>query len=433
MAVHQGAAAVRRGAIVSQPGRAIGIVAIALAPVLLGLVTWDTSGSRALVQDWIRLTGVPVVAVELLVIILALRRGFEPFRTIRTVPAWAQAALVVLILIAFANAAFVAPDGLTSAVRSSMALMHLLFALGVAHLASVSEKWRGNALWIAIVAGLGAYLILLAVFIALIPAPGRFDWLHLGLGVMNIRHVGFFSAVGAAAALGLAGGALSVRGWLASVAAASIMFGMSFWAGSRGPITGVLAAFAAGLVLIPALRSRRAVIALVASVPAGAMLSLIHTVPNAHYGIARLTVAVSQRTVDAASSGRLELWAGTWRDILHRPLFGYGEGQLALLVPEARGVFHHPHNAILQVLFQWGFIGGLCFAALALLVGWHCFRRLRAAALPLLCPFLVIATLLIMSLHDGTLFFGYPLMMIALCLGTLGADRSPRRVAGQVD
>jgi hypothetical protein len=60
------------------------MIAIGLTPVLLGLLTRDTSSSRTLVQDWVRLTGVPVMGVELLVIILALRRGFEPFRTVRT-------------------------------------------------------------------------------------------------------------------------------------------------------------------------------------------------------------------------------------------------------------------------------------------------------------------------------------------------------------
>ena len=101
-----------------QPRIALGMVAIGLTPVLLGLLTWDTSSSKTLVQNWVRLTGLPGTGVELLVIFLALRRGFEPFKTIRSAPAWAQAALVVLILIAFANAALVAPDGLTSAVHS---------------------------------------------------------------------------------------------------------------------------------------------------------------------------------------------------------------------------------------------------------------------------------------------------------------------------
>jgi O-antigen ligase len=398
-------------------------MAIALAPVLLGLASWDTESRRTLFQDLIRLTGAPVAGVELFVIIVAMRRGFEPMNAIRSFPLTARAALVVLILIAFADALLVAPDGAMSALRSCMALVHLLFALGVAHLVSVAEEWRTNSLWIAIVAGIGAYIGLVAIFIAMIPHPDRFDWLHLGLGVMNIRHVGFFSAVGAAAALGLASSAGGLRAYLAALVAASVMFGVSFWSGSRGPIAGVLAAFIAGLILIPALRSRRALLALVASVPAGALLSLVHSVPNHHYGLARLTVAVSQSTVTAASSGRLELWAGTWRAILRRPFFGYGEGQLTLVVPEALRAFHHPHNVFLQILFQWGFIGAACMLALGILVAMHCIRQVRSAGRILVCPTLVAATLLIMSLHDGTLFFGYPLMIVALCLGVLGSAR----------
>jgi hypothetical protein len=53
----------------------------------------------------------------------------------------------------------------------------------------------------------------------------------------------------------------------------------------------------------------------------------------------------------------------------------------------------------------------------------HCIRQVRSAGRILVCPTLVAATLLIMSLHDGTLFFGYPLMIVALCLGVLGSAR----------
>ena len=400
---------------------------VGLTPVLLGLLTWDLAGSSRPPHNLIRLTGFPVAFVELIVIVLALRRGFEPWKTVRGWPSWMQAALLVIILIAFADAAFVAPGGLSSALRSCMALVHLLFALGVAHLCSVSEQWRGKAPWIAIVAGMVAYLALLACFVALIPDPGRFNWLHLGLGVMNIRHVGFFSAVGAAAALGLCAGAASSRAFLAALAAAAVMFGLSFWSGSRGPIAGVIAAFALGLLLVPALRTRRAVLALFVSVPAGAALSLLHSVPNPHYGIARLATAASQSSVEAASSGRIALWAGTWREILHRPLFGHGEGQLMLIVPEALRAFHHPHNAVLQAIFQWGFVGAACALALGLVAGRACYRNVRIAGAALACPFLVAATLLIMSLHDGTLFFGYPLMLVALSLGVMGNPRLSAR------
>lgn len=195
----------------SRVGRLLGMVVIGLTPVILAVLSWDTGSTKTPLQNWLRLTGAPVVGVELLIFILAVQRGFEPLKTIRSAPAWVLVALLVLTLIAFANAAFVAPDGLTSAVHSYMALMHILFALGIAHLVAVDAKWGGTALWIVIVAGIGAYLVLLAIFVALIPEPGRFDWLHLGLGVINIRHVGFFAAVGSAAALGLAAGAASVR------------------------------------------------------------------------------------------------------------------------------------------------------------------------------------------------------------------------------
>ena len=91
--------------------------------------------------------------------------------------------------------------------------------------------------------------IAVAIFVLAIPDPARFDWLQFGLAVTNIRQTGFYAAVGAAAALGLA--AVETRrahhaGW---VAAATACFALSFWSGTRGSVVAVVAAVAAWLFM----------------------------------------------------------------------------------------------------------------------------------------------------------------------------------------
>jgi O-antigen ligase len=373
-----------------------------------------------------RFYGGPVLAIELFTIGYAFVSGFEPLRVLRSAPAWVQAALLTLVAIAFYTALVVAADRLLSVSRTLMWFSHLMFGMSVAYLSGISTEFVARYFWPTVVGGLCGYALVLVLFVAMIPDPAGFDWFHLRLAVVNVRQVGFYSAAGAAAALGLLVSQTRWSAFLASAAAASVLFCISFWSGTRGSIFAVWAAFAAGLIWFPGLRSARTLCTLVATTAFGAMLSLLHSVPNPHYGIARLAVSAVQQSAEEVSSGRLSMWLGTYQAILQRPLFGYGESQFRTAVPASLGWYNHPHNVFLQIAVQWGFVGGVCFLALSGWLAWRAYVVLGTGNKALAPAFLVLVSLLTMAMYEGTLYHTYPIMMIALSLAVIiGSKAGP--------
>ena len=390
------------------------LLLIASVPVLAALTTWDPAETGAMLTAVPRHFSLAAIAVELLVILRAMATGFKLSRAIGESPPWMRACLATLVAVAFITAAWVAVDFVNAMVRTCTLAVHLIFGLGSMHL---MRRWRPGLrelIWPAIIAGACAYMLLFPIYISAIPDPAAFDWRHFGLAVTNIRQIGPLATVGACAALGLAICEARRPRFALWVAAASLFFALSFWSGTRGSLAAIVAAFLFGLALLPALRSARAVVALVAAAMIGGALSLLHSPPDGHYGMARMSQSLARSGADAVSSGRSAIWTGTLRTIGERPLFGYGESQFRLMVAQGGGNFNHPHNVILQIALNWGIVGAFCFFLLAAAIWWKCFVRSRLDPVRLASAFLMVNALLIYSLWDGAFYYPYPIMMIAL-------------------
>lgn len=388
---------------------------VALAPVLFALLTWAPSGERTAVQGLMRFLAIPVLAVELVVVALA--AGLRPLGYLGAAPAWMKAALAALVVIALANTALVAPSPVHASIRTAMWLIHLLFGLSVARLLAPSSPDLRRTLWRYVVIGLCAYVGILALFVMAIDDPAGFDWKYFGLGVVHVRQLGFYSLVGAAAALGLAAGQAGRSYWL-SVLAASLMLGLSFWSGTRGSPVALLAALILGAILVPALRTVRLLGAAILSGAGGLLLSLIYLPPASFFGLVRISQSVSGGSVEELGSGRVAMWREALRAVGDRPLFGHGEAPMGLLIDNPYAL-NHPHNVILQVLLQWGAVGALCFFTLGAALCWRAWRRIGPAGSEAAPAFLVAASLLVMALYEGSFYHPYPVMMIAVSMAFL--------------
>lgn len=398
---------------------------VAFAPAIFALCTWNTGlpEGRGFLESQVRYFGLPILGAELFVVIVAMAAGFAPARTVRAMPRWVQAALLSLVVIAFGTALLAAPQPILAMLRTCMSALHLLFGLAAAWLIGAYHPALRTSFWPMIVAGLAAYALILCAFVASIADWRAFDWFYFGLGMIHIRQVGFYSAVGAAAALGLAAIRPGARNYLLWVGAAALLLALSFWSGTRGSLIAVLGAFGAGLLVLPGLRTMRACSALIAANAAGAALSLIPASPHPLFGLWR--IFSNYDGLDEASSGRIAMWLDTLRAIGERPWFGYGEGQFRLVVSQSQGVYNHPHNSLLQIALQWGGVGLACALAIAGSIAWRICSVARRD--PELTPaLLVAAALAVFSLYEGTLFHPYPIMMLALAIAfLLGRPVSP--------
>lgn len=402
---------------------------VASSPLIFASTTWMPSNSGNPVHRWLRDFGLPITAVESLVLWYSLRAGFQPFRSLIELPVWARAALAILIAVAFGNALFVAQNSLTAFLHACLWLIHFWFGLSVAWMITNTTNAVRSLFWPAVVMGLIFYVALVAAYVTAIPDPATFKWHLFRLGVTNIRHVGFYSTIGTAAALGLAASQKQMKTFLIWTVAAAVMLALSFWSGTRGSVVAVWASVFVGLIWFRSLRTPKAWAALMGSTILALGFSFVHTVPNKHFGLARIGSSVTRGGVDQVGSRRVSMWQSTWDAILQHPFFGHGQGQFRSTVPESLGTFNHPHNGVLQSLFDWGFVGATCFAALICLLIWRSLSGTQDPEYQRLPAFLVGASLLATSIYDGPLYYTYPLMMLGVAFAwMIGTTQSLKQV-----
>lgn len=406
------------------------IALIALTPSMMAAITWTPDNHFSVGLYLIRFLAPPVLMVEMLVIGFAMRSGFNPIAYLVALPARSAIALAGLVAIAFSTALFVAPDANTAVFRGAIALCHLLFGLSIFSLMKMTRFSAYRALWIIMIVASAAYALTMIAFISMITDYEHYDWLHFGLGVVNIRHTGFYIVPGVALTLGLIANERRASVYWLGVAILTLCFAVHFWSGSRAPILTILGSCCISAILLPQLRTRKLAIALVVSLICGAALSVFNIPNDGAYGVFRIFSTAADPAVDA-SSGRLPLWQSTIEAIWHHPLFGVGESQFIAVVPGAREILHHPHNAILQILVQWGIVGLVLMAALTITLWRKLFIIAMARSDEIAPAFLAINALLLYSLVDGVFYFIYPMMiltfLVAVCLsaGRDGGGEAP--------
>lgn len=399
-------------------------VIVLSAPLLFAIMSWDLSQSAGNVSI-LKFFSVPVLFAEFLVVLRAHASGFG-FRDL-CAPLRRRTALGAAALFVIAGASLLRPGPGTVIGLLELAswCLHGLFGLACYALLTRSPGMSDESerrLWTGAAGALLPFCVLVVGFAVQALSVPEFDWGHFGLASTNVRHLGYYSLIGASLALGLSvtsRGRLESRLW---VAVAGILLGLSLWSGSRGPLVALAVSLVAGTALLPRGRRLRLCAAAAGSVLLAVPVAAIWTPPAPQYGLARIIGSLGperQQSVDTLSSGRVTLWKRSGEAILKRPLFGHGQGRFRRAL--ADNAFNHPHNILLQTAFQWGAAGALLFLALL------CRALTRAAkaawmsgerAVP---PVMMIAGLLTMSLYDGAMFYPYPVMMLTLGLAALMA------------
>lgn len=399
---------------VSVPRQATGLsalagVALLLAAPAFALASWLVAADYPAVLFY----AFPVLATEIAVIILAVGAGFDlrgAFSQLH--PITRLGAVIWLATVLCANLIF-APVRAAAVPLLFVTLIHASFALALWSLVTSRWRLRQKGFLYCAAAGVGLFGVVFTVVILAELNNPDFDWVGVGIGITNIRQLGFYGITLVGIALGL--GAVS-RGWPWWFAALSTAFG--FWltivSGSR---VAFVAAVIAGIVVgVVGARKQRAslamlvTLALVTAIPTSYLL-----VPHESWGFDRIMDrSFTGDNVNAYTSGRLAIWKETWAAILESPLVGHGEGQFRSQVASAGNGLNHPHNALLQFLYQWGFIGT---AALALMLAStvrnlrnHTWTDVRLASIG------TATGLLAMAMLEGSLYHTYPVMIVILCL-----------------
>jgi hypothetical protein len=392
---------------------------IGLAPAILMLLTWGPDG-MSLPQVHVRGLFIPILAAEMLVIVMAVRGGI-----LSRMRGWrwsrpASAALLLLLGIAVGTA-IAAPSPVVSRTWTAIWLLHLAFGLAVADL--THRTFNPGAVAWAYVIGSVPVIAGLSLFALSVDNP-QFDWTRGWPAANHIRHLGYYFAAVIALALGLMATARSTKASVALVGVATACFAFALWTGSRGAVVGVAGGLLAGLVLVRPRRSWTIAACAAGALAVGTAIASIVPAPGPLMGVDRMVTQTVQS--GEVTTGRTTMWLQTVDAVGRRPLFGYGEAQMPTVSP-FDGLFQ-PHQVLLQVALAWGLVGLACAAVLAI---WFLMRSLavvRDSDGELLAPFLAMLVISTIAMFDNSLFNAVSVSIFAACAGII-ASRWPERAA----
>ena len=363
--------------------------------------------------------------VEFAIVIVALKAGLGGDFIAGGLRRAERIALGIVGLAFLAGLVLAAPEPLAAIERMAMRLPHLGAGIGLCYL-----LWRAGpenagdfARWFLLQPVL--HLPVLALLYWLYLDDARMNWLGGPVGFWHVRVWGMVLAVAIAAAIGLH----AVR-WerglktdLALFGVVAILIALLAWSGSRAAMLGLILSYLAAIAVVrgPLLRG---LIPVAAGVALGIVLSLGITVPNSKYGLVNTIEETGAESLDESSGGRMSLWRGSLDLLAERPLTGHGFDQFRYVYTgEPEGTVQ-PHNAVLQLLVDFGVVGGIAAIFLLLSLWWRAVGDCRQAAWKL-PGVLVLNALVVIALFDGALYHPEPLAIIAMCLGILLSQ--PRR------
>ncbi|APG62481.1 hypothetical protein LPB140_06420 [Sphingorhabdus lutea] len=393
----------------------------ALSPLFAIIFTFNLDGKYSHIQSIFRFWWMAALLAELCVIMIAMARGMTIWGALKKLQAWRGLALAIwftVIAIGIYRAPFDQIGAIFGAIIWSI---HALFAASAYHLIfnhpsdkpvevdqSISPLERLALLFGHIVA---LCAICIFAFIYLTEGKGGIEWSTDLPGQVNIRHFGYYFLPAAALCSAyLLNGNSRFRLYHAIFFIAALTF--LFWSGSRGPIfalAGILLLYIVIFFKKLAYQNIGFLLGAIAISAAGSMVIL--TPPHPSFGFFQRPLTSQVDNEWGYSSGRTALWKDTIPYIEKRPLLGYGAHQFRAIVPEARGMSRHPHNVILQALFEWGILGTIALFSLIIPMGWAILRRLFDDPIIYGPAAITISSMAAFSMIDGVFYYPLAIML----------------------
>lgn len=341
-----------------------------------------------------------------------------------------QGVLIALVAISIVySTAFARPD---LRLLIPFSVYFFLGAIAILCCVKLFSKWPRATLrwvWDGMFLSMILYLPVFAFIIAADPSEHPFGWNGVWLPVQNIRWLAALVVIAIAA--GTAGP------WRSEAASRQwdtlrpfllfILWTILFWTGSRAPVLGILGALTVLSVFGGGEGRRIALRAAKIAVPS-LLLSVTLPVPSGSFGFfTRLAKrSLTDESMNAFSSGRIEMWVASMQKIMEKPLFGSGIGQFFPATGYRFNAFHS-HSFPIESLLNLGLIGGGALIALVFGLYWNLTRKAMNYGFPrdAMPPFLVMSTILLMSLiSGGVLFFTISIYFILSVAGVWAVTKS---------
>ena len=396
------------------------VLLVALAPALHAVATWDLDGRLSSAAYALRHYSYVIVVVEICVTWLALRNNMSVSHVFRELPKGVKMLLALWLVFSLA-ALFSTTTGFSNAVFTlARYIIHGLFLISMIHLLKAATH-MDKRVWLEILsAGTVIYIIILVIFCMLVPKPDDFPWVFRLPSATNIRQIANNAGMLAIAPIALLL-AVNRRYFFRYAMALMIVLSFATWTGSRATLLGLVIGILSGIAFVRKFTSIKNVILSGLTSLSAVAASLALPVPDPSFGLVRLFGDTG--VPGDSSSGRLELWTQTWQQILQSPWIGHGSGryrdEMALHYGTA---LNHPHNFILQYLYDWGFVGGIMALLLLAILGLKIWHKSDADPMFRFVAIAAFVTICCMALIDSPLFHPLPIMIALTLIAPVFAD-----------
>lgn len=293
--------------------------------------------------------------------------------------------------------------------------IHCIFAYCVWVFISQTEKQKQLAWFVLFTFVWMTYYIYSAWYIQ--PSPYSINWVHQTPFFNNIRHSGFILIlILPILFLPLTNNIKNKT--LITIALLSLYWGLLIWTSSRGTFFASLISI--GLIAYALKDYKRIGFIIIISHLIGWIIALQFPSTGNSLNPLRLLflnfigdIPINTSTLSAQRSG---MWMETLQQFLnHNALFGYGADGYKYLTPKMLADTVHPHNSLIQLIGEYGFIGLLIIIlmSLAFLSLWK--KSDNTSTLNILCRISII-TFIVGSLVDGHLYYDFSLIYLCIFL-----------------
>lgn len=386
---------------------------IAAIPLIQALLTWSWSGQMLPIQYVIRILSITAVFGEILILMIASRGGFVSEKSFRVLPKplrWLMVIWLIFAALAFvSNLQFGSAIGLlVPALLLVRYILQILTFWAVIFLIRTAPDYRDSSYFGILSVGGFAYAMAISFFALLVPDSSKFEWLSGLPSATSVRHIANYVTIFsiAPAALFLCGAKAKNWSQLAMFAAMVVFVA---WTGSRAPVLGLALALGCAVILQWRRIAATRIVTLAATFVAAVVGSVALPQPIPSYGMLRF-VSEASAGVDP-SSGRVEVWANSWIEILKQPFLGHGSGNFAFNMSDRYDYdLDNPHNFPLQFLYDWGFIGGGAALLVFAWMGWMIYRLRQAEPIHAFAAITAYLLMLSVGLLEGMLY--HPIKII---------------------
>lgn len=397
----------------------------AIAPLFQSIITWDTDGKLTASAFVVRHLSLPTVVLEIVIVYIASLGGLNLRKAYNSLSLSVKWAIAIWLVFALFTSIFISSDSILSIFVLIRYLIHGIVLASFVYLLSQS-KYYDLKQWLAtLTIGALLYLISLVIFVYLTRNYDNFPWALRLPSATNIRQIGNLLAILAIAPVT----ALLARDHTQKVFyfwAVALIVAFVTWTGTRGGMLGLALGSILGVLMAFKFTSSRNLALLVISWVTGILISIPFFLPAADFGLFRMVKTVTSD--QEISPGRIEMWTDTLSEILKNPVLGFGSGSYRQnMFEQYQYDFNHPHNVVLQYMYDWGIVGGMAALMILACLGWRLFTiknqgsTVRFLSIAGFCATLAIAMI------EGTLFHPLPILiaiaMVSPALGT--APKSP--------